>query len=173
MTEFNDTHADPAPREFTGKHMLFIMLGFFGIIISVNVGMAVLASSTWTGLVVKNSYVASQQFNGHLVASRLQEKLGWQGTLSYKNGAVEFILLDKESRPINLDMASVKIGRPAFEQKDQTIVLVKTGAGTYRADVALEEGPWAFSLHAKIGDQPYRLETRIDVSAAEASKSGN
>ena len=39
------------------------MLAFFGVIIAVNVVMATLASTSWTGLVVENSYVASQEFN--------------------------------------------------------------------------------------------------------------
>ena len=51
------------PAEFTGRHMLAIMLAFFGVIIAVNLVMATLASKSWTGLVVKNTYVASQQFN--------------------------------------------------------------------------------------------------------------
>ena len=52
-----------APKEFTGRHMLAIMLAFFGTIIAVNLVMAIFASRSWTGLVVKNSYVASQEFN--------------------------------------------------------------------------------------------------------------
>ena len=51
------------PFELTGKHVAMIFCGFFGIIIAVNVSMAMLASSSWTGLVVSNSYVASQKFN--------------------------------------------------------------------------------------------------------------
>ncbi|TIW70058.1 MAG: cytochrome oxidase, partial [Mesorhizobium sp.] len=44
-------------REFTGRHMLFIILGFFGVVIGVNLTMATLASKSWTGLVVENTYV--------------------------------------------------------------------------------------------------------------------
>lgn len=35
------------PREFTGKHMLALFVGGFGIIISVNFGMAYMAVSTF------------------------------------------------------------------------------------------------------------------------------
>ncbi|TKB30132.1 MAG: cytochrome oxidase, partial [Mesorhizobium sp.] len=39
------------PREFTGGHMLLTILGFFGVVVGVNVTMATLASTSWTGLV--------------------------------------------------------------------------------------------------------------------------
>ena len=57
--------------------MLSIMLAFFGVIIAVNVVMATLASTSWTGLVVENSYVASQEFNRKAEESRAQAALGW------------------------------------------------------------------------------------------------
>ncbi len=53
-----------ASKEFTGRHMWLLAVSFFGVIISVNIVMAVSAARTWTGLVVENSYVASQEFQG-------------------------------------------------------------------------------------------------------------
>ncbi|TIS18850.1 MAG: cytochrome oxidase, partial [Mesorhizobium sp.] len=52
------------PREFTGRHMLISILAFFAVVIGVNLTMATFAHRSWTGLVVENTYVASQQFNG-------------------------------------------------------------------------------------------------------------
>src|SRR5689334_13817136 len=64
-------------RGFTGRHMLAVMGGFFGIVIAVNVAMATLAARTFGGTVVDNSYVASHQFNHWLARARAQERLGW------------------------------------------------------------------------------------------------
>ena len=50
-------------REFTGKHMLAIMIAFFGVVFAVNFTMVYFSRHSWTGLVVENSYVASQEFN--------------------------------------------------------------------------------------------------------------
>ena len=63
-----------AEREFTGKHMLAICVGAFGVIITVNLILAYNAVATFPGLEAKNSYVASQQFNERRDA---QEGLGW------------------------------------------------------------------------------------------------
>ena len=53
-------------RELTGKHVLVITVGFFGVIIAVNLLMAYKAISTFPGLEVSNSYVASQKFNSYI-----------------------------------------------------------------------------------------------------------
>ena len=50
-------------RPFTGRHMAMILVAFFGVVIVVNLIMARYASSTFGGIVVENSYVASQEFN--------------------------------------------------------------------------------------------------------------
>ena len=44
-------------RTFTGWHMAVITISFFAVIIAVNLTLAVFASTSWTGLVVANSYV--------------------------------------------------------------------------------------------------------------------
>ncbi|ESY87148.1 FixH family protein, partial [Mesorhizobium sp. LNHC229A00] len=67
------------PREFTGRHMLAIIPAFFGVVIAVNLTMATLANTSWTGLVVENTYVASQQFNRKAEEGRAQAALGWTG----------------------------------------------------------------------------------------------
>ena len=48
---------------FTGRHMLAGHPRVLRPIIAVNVAMVVAATGTWPGLVVENSYVASQDFN--------------------------------------------------------------------------------------------------------------
>ena len=72
------------PKPFTGRHMLFAMLAFFGVIIAVNLTMAAFATKSWTGLVVKNSYVASQAFNRELEQAKVQAARGWTGDITYR-----------------------------------------------------------------------------------------
>ena len=64
-------------RRFTGRHMLVLMLAFFGTVVAVNLLMAMLATRTFGGTVVDNSYVASQSFNSWLEQGRAQRRLGW------------------------------------------------------------------------------------------------
>src|SRR3546814_8186701 len=59
---------------FTGWHMLGAMLLFFGIVISVNLYMAWQATRSWSGLVVENTYIASQEFNGKVADEKRSEE---------------------------------------------------------------------------------------------------
>ena len=63
--------------EFTGRHMTAVLVGSFGIVVAVNLAMATLATRGFGGVVVENSYVASQKYNGWLDQARKQQALGW------------------------------------------------------------------------------------------------
>ena len=52
----------PSQKTFTGRHMLLLVSAFFAAVIAANGTMAYFAARSWTGLVVENSYVASQEY---------------------------------------------------------------------------------------------------------------
>lgn len=156
--------ATPKPSfVFTGKHMAAIMLTFFGIIIAVNFGMAYMASHSWTGLVVKNSYVASQKFNTELDAANSQKQAGWNSKISYQSGLMIISLRDADGQVLNLDNARLEFGRPAFEQQDQSITLIATEPGELEAKIKLQSGEWYLRILGNIIDKPYRRDARLLV----------
>ena len=63
-------------KPFTGRKMLIWTLGFFGVIIAVNLALLTFALRTHTGLVAPNSYVASQNFNRKAAEARAQAARG-------------------------------------------------------------------------------------------------
>lgn len=65
------------PFRFTGWHMTAILVAFFGVVFAVNFTMARLATTTFSGEVVENSYDASQVFNKWLDAAAKEKALGW------------------------------------------------------------------------------------------------
>ena len=151
-------------REFTGRHMLLVMVAFFGVIISVNMIMATFASSSWTGLIVKNSYVASQDFNGHIEAARKQEQLGWRSSFTGKAGSVTVALTDAKQRKLPALKVEAKIYRPVAEAEDQRVALIEEAGGTYSAKVNLGAGIWEADVIARNarGDE-YRQIFRFAV----------
>ncbi len=155
----------PHPRQFTGRHMLLLMLAFFGVIIIVNLTMATVASRSWTGLVVKNSYVASQAFNRELEQAKLQAARGWTGAISYRDGAVVLSLTDKAGQPVILDSSVVEIGRPAYEQADHRVAMVHQGNGIYHAKGSLQPGIWQISVRGTSSQGDYRLDSRLIIKA--------
>lgn len=150
---------------FTGRHMLLIMVAFFGVIITVNVTMAYFARSSWTGLVVQNSYVASQEFNAKMAETRAQEALGWTGTLVVGEGRVRYALTDQKGNPVRLKGVGVTFMHPVDDREDEHIELVRGGDGIFEAPHKFPDGVWLVEIAADAGlEKPYRETLRIHVA---------
>lgn len=151
-------------KKFTGKHMLIIMICLFGVVISVNVTMAIIASQSWTGLVVKNSYVESQKFNTYLNEAEKQKKLGWKSDLKHKKGIVTLTFQDSSGKSLdNLDV-TVIAERPTHENEDRVLKFSLQSEGSYSHNSALPAGYWNLKLVARALDkQLYRQVYQIKI----------
>lgn len=159
--------ASPSTTQFrfTGWHMFGCMLAFFGVIIAVNVTMAFMASGTWTGLIVKNSYVASQKFNGELLKAHAQHARGLRSAIRYSGGRLTFTIIDGAGGKIMPENATVWLGRPVFEQEDQLIAAACEFPGTCSVPANLAAGNWDVSIRAELQEGTYRRDARIYVLA--------
>lgn len=135
-------------RELTGKHVLAITVLAFGVIIAVNLTMAIQAVSTFPGLEVKNSYVASQSFDRERAA---QDALHWTVTPDYADGILSISITDAAGNPAPVEDLSVTIGRPTHVRDDQTPYFTYH-RGTFSTPLALGEGRWNIHLSAKAPD---------------------
>lgn len=140
--------ATATPRTFTGRHMLMVMIGFFGVVIGVNMLLATLAADTWTGLVVENAYVASQEFNEDLARARQQQALGWHSTLSYAGGALHLSIVAHNGKPLPGLSVTAILQRPTHEGEDRKLALEPSPAGGYAAAVSLPRGTWNAEVEA-------------------------
>jgi nitrogen fixation protein FixH len=153
------------PFTFTGRHMLVIMVAFFGVIIGVNFTMAYLATSTWSGLVVKNTYVASQQFNGKTEAIRQMLATGIAGELSVKRNAIRYHLTLPGNVPVVADSVLAHFKRPVGEHQDFEQLLTPAGGGVYVAERDVLAGSWIVEIKAeKDGKLIMHEAQRIAVS---------
>jgi nitrogen fixation protein FixH len=151
--------------QFTGRHMLAIMLSFFGVIVAVNLVMATFASTSWTGLVVKNSYVASQQFNRKAEEGRQQAALGWTGKLTIADGAIRYALADRSGAAVAMREVQAFLRRPAYEGEDHKIMLQRVADGVFAARHFVRDGIWIVEIDADTSAQkPYRDVRRVVVA---------
>jgi nitrogen fixation protein FixH len=140
----------------TGWHVLGIVGLFFGTIIGVNVVLAAYATGTFPGLVVKNSYVASQNYNELLAESRDQALRGWTADLSATDGFLTVRFADRSGAPLSGLTVSVRVGRPVSASEDRVIAL-RPAAGGYVAADSLPPGRWIVELEARSsGELAYR-----------------
>lgn len=146
-----------ARRRFTGRHMALIMIAFFGVVVTVNVTMAVFASRTFGGKVVDNSYVATQRFNGWLEQARAQDRLGWSETVRL-DGARR-VELDLAAGGASLRGAEIaaEARHPVGREGDVPLRFAELAPGRYRSAQALPEGRWQVHFAIRSGGAEKRL----------------
>lgn len=149
----------PVERGFTGRHMLLIMIAFFAVIIAANVTMATVAGTSWTGFVVRNSYVASQEFNGRVAAAQAQAKLGWTASLVIEGGKARLTLVDRQGHVAPVHSTSLAWRNPASDSRDRVIALDRVGRDFLgRLDIA--DGQWVVEIDALMMDGGTWRDTR-------------
>lgn len=145
-------------RTFTGRHMAAIMVGFFGVIIAVNFTMARYATSTFGGIVVENSYVASQEFNGWLDTARKQRALGWDAVTTWRPDnrlAVRLTGVPDGAK------VSATARHPLGRLHDREIAFVATGSGRFLSTEDLPDGRWTLRLEVNAGSRAWRREEEL------------
>ncbi len=126
--------------------MLGVLFMFFGTIITVNMFLAWFAVDSWSGLVAKNGYVASIDFDGKEKEVERQNKLGWKSRLKLNGTHVIFSIKDKSGAPIT-DLTIVgTIGRPTTEVQDQVLEFHNGNPGEYIASVNIAAGQWDVAI---------------------------
>jgi nitrogen fixation protein FixH len=138
-------------KRFTGWHAAATLTAFFGVVIAVNLTMATFATRTFGGVVVENSYVASQKYNSWLDAAERQKQLGWKVTPG----------IDRNRRvTVGLELAGAEISgfarHPLGREKDLPLTFSATGAG-FVSRQALPQGRWKVHLLIRRGADEARL----------------
>lgn len=131
-------------RKLTGWHALAIFGGCFAVIISVNLTLAYNAVSTFPGLEVKNSYVASQSFDDRRAE---QESLGWNVSAEAKGGLLILSIVDAQGRPVQAGSLDAVLGRATHVQDDRSPDFAFDGRA-YVARESLRPGNWNIRMKA-------------------------
>ena len=138
-------------KRFTGWHFTAIITVFFGVVVAVNLTMAVFATRTFGGVVVENSYVASQKYNGWLAAAKRQQKLAW---------TIEPALDDERRVTIALSIDGASVAgfarHPLGREPDVPLTFVTKDAGS-RSVNSLPPGRWNIHLLVRRGESEARL----------------
>ncbi|MEP2533717.1 FixH family protein [Shimia sp.] len=137
-----------AQGELTGRHVLFIFVGAFGVIIGVNLILAWNAVATFPGLEVKNSYVASQEFD---VRRDAQVALGWTVTARSGGGLLVLSILDQDGAPVEVEELHAVLGR-ATHVKDDVEPSFEFDGRAYVVPAELAPGNWNIRMTARAKD---------------------
>lgn len=155
-----------------GKHVLMMMLAFFGTVILVNLVFVYFALDSWTGITTENAYKEGLQYNETIAARDAQRDLGWQAEISLTVAAdgseqLAVTLRDQDGRPLPGLSVSGTLRRPTHEGYDQEVRLVEQTAGRYSVPLTLPlRGNWDLALSASPvdahpDDPAFVMKTRL------------
>ncbi len=131
-----------------GPKVFAIFSLFFIVIIAVNLVMAWKAISTFPGVEVDNSYVASQTFDRDRAA---QEALGWSVLAVVHQGDLQVAVTDSRGQPVEAAAITGIFGRPTAARDDQIPAFTFDGT-MYHAPVVADGGLWELRLEAQAAD---------------------
>lgn len=152
-----------AKKAFTlkGWHVLGIFVGAFAVIIAVNLTLAFNAVSTFPGLEVANSYVASQTFDKRRAA---QESLGWDVAARLEEDMLILSITDADGRPVQASRLHAKVGRPTNVSEDREPEFAFNGRA-YVAYETLRPGNWDVWLTATaLNGTPFQQRLEMTVA---------
>ena len=144
-------------RPFTGRHMAAIMVAFFGVVIAVNVLMARLAIGTFGGVVVENSYVASQHFNRWLDEAGAERQLGWRAAVRHDgDGTVAVRLTGVPADAVVTGEAWHPLGRAPDH-----LLRFRSDGTDYRSTAPVPAGRWRIRIEVQAGGRRWRSDQTV------------
>ncbi|WP_052245350.1 FixH family protein [Halocynthiibacter namhaensis] len=143
----NTPHEDTGWK-LNGYHVFGLFAAGFAVIITVNLFLAYSAVRTFPGLEVKNSYIASQDFD---VNRARQQALGWQVEGSIEDGILRVEIRDVNGAPLEVAQLDAIVARRTHVRDDFTPNFVFDGTD-YVANVDMASGSWQLRLLLRAPD---------------------
>lgn len=169
-------------REITGKHVLWGLIAFFGVMFLANGAFVYFAVSSFTGLATENAYRKGLAYNERVAAAERQAASGWRARVDLAPGgdALSLALTDRSGLPVTGLRISAVLGRPATDRFDRALTLRERKPGRYATHLAnaLSPGQWILRIEAARlppdasapdggGKVVYRLKRRIWLKAVQ------
>ncbi|HUI21203.1 MAG TPA: FixH family protein [Methylocella sp.] len=142
-----------------GWMVLAILLGFFGVIASVNAVMIHYAISTFRGEQEASPYEHGLAYDKDIEAAREQEALHWKVSVGVSRdeggeARVEVSIKDASQTPVIGLVLTSALDSPIDKKLDKTLSLAETAPGVYSGRITADPGQWDLLLDA-------RRETRL------------
>ena len=159
-----------SPKVLEGRHVLWGLIGFFGVMFIVNAIFVYFALATFSGGDTSDPYRKGLHYNDTLKAQERQTERGWQTEVAYddKTRQLRLSFLDKTAAPITGLRIGARLSRPATDREDRRIDLAEMSQGVYAATVDLAPGLWVISVASRKGGErsssAYQLKRRLFVA---------
>lgn len=133
-----------------GWHVLAGFVGFFALVIGVDVGFATMAYRTYPGQVSVSPYEDGVKYNRQLAQLAAQDRLGWSVAAGVQpDGAILVQVRDRAGAPVRGLASTAKLERPATEAGRVTPRFSEVAPGDYLARPSRMSGTWDLSITLK------------------------
>jgi nitrogen fixation protein FixH len=153
----------------TGKKVLAILVGFFSVIITVNMVMAYVAVTTFSGMQTQRPYEAGLKFNHAIAKAKMQQEQHWSVDTHVERAgdgkvSLTIALADQQGAAIVDQHLSVQLVSPVVSCNDAVFALVADGPGRYRGVTQAGAGQWDLVIEAKRSeDAVFRSVSRVSL----------
>ncbi len=153
----------------TGRHVLLMVIAFFGVMIFANVIFIRAAVRTFPGVSEEKSYLQGLHYNDTIAQRAAQSQLGWNVEIveverDAETGIIALRLSKDETALSGLSVAGV-LKRPATAAADQPLSFIAQGDGVYAAEVgAFAPGVWDLALRIE-GSSGEALDVDARITA--------
>ncbi len=151
-------------KQWTGKHVLFAVVAFFGVILIANIAMITLGVRSFPGEDIKQSYQQGIAYNETIKARTVQSELGWRADITLQNQTIALHMADRNDQTIRALRVTGVLKHPAETDKDVTLKFAQAANGTYIAsiDKALLGKQWLLLTSAQQADGT-KFDTRNEI----------
>lgn len=154
-------------RQLTGRAVLLMLIGFFGVTFVVNGVLIHKALSTFSGLDTESSYRAGQVFEQEVAEAKAQDAKKWQIDAKVAPGAdgraqIDISARDATGAALSGLAATATFERPTDRRLDRTMTVPSDAAGHFRGSAELAPGQWDLVIElARQGERQFRSVNRI------------
>ena len=148
-----------SPKPLTGRLVLIMLLGFFGIVFGVNFTLMELAIATLPGTEVDSAYSASLGYEKEIAAAHDQTARKWKVEAHIERDGsggttLQVDARDDSGRPMTGLKFQGTLERPTDKRADLAVSLAEVGIGIYRgATPAVAPGQWDLVLEGDAAGQ--------------------
>lgn len=154
------------PERFEGRHVLYALFAFFGVMFIVNGIFLYYAVGTFNGFETSDAYRKGLSYNKRIASDEAQTSRGWKPVVQYRNEEQKLVveIRDKQGNGVAGLAIKGELRHPVTDKDDQTLILQEIAAGRYAIPLKLAAGQWIFSAKiTKRGEPEYRFKKRLWV----------
>lgn len=150
-----------AEKELTGRHVLLMLLAFFGVMLAVNIYFTFMAVTSFRGEDVPRSYRQGLEYNQTIAARGLQNELGWTARVNQTDTHIILAFHDSEGQPLNHLNVEAKLRHPVDTARDIPLTFTQDNNGRYAAEAKALKGKWLLIANAQTDTQDFKFEYEL------------